>query len=62
MRLPGEHGVDRQLLVKHELLWLVLAVLLVDALFIAGFFLFHLERAAAPPRGPSSRCSSFSAL
>jgi hypothetical protein len=29
--------------VKRELLRLVLAVLLVDALFIAGYFLFQLE-------------------
>jgi hypothetical protein len=33
--------------VKRELLWLVLAVLLVDALFITGYFLFQLERASS---------------
>jgi hypothetical protein len=30
--------------VRRELLQLVLAVALVDALFIAGYYLFHLER------------------
>lgn len=33
---------------RRELLLLVLAVVLVDALFIAGYFLFRLERAADP--------------
>ena len=31
---------------KRELLLLVLAVVLVAALFIAGYFLFHFERAS----------------
>ncbi|HEX2219848.1 MAG TPA: hypothetical protein VHG35_13670 [Gemmatimonadales bacterium] len=29
---------------RQELLRLVVAVVLVDALFLAGYFLFHLER------------------
>ena len=29
---------------RHEVLRLVVAVVLVDALFIAGYFLFHLQR------------------
>ena len=35
---------------RRELLHLVLAVLLVDALFIAAYFLFHLERVAVPAK------------
>jgi hypothetical protein len=33
--------------VKRELLRLVLAVVLVDALFIAGYYLFYLELASS---------------
>ena len=33
---------------KRELLHLVLAVVLVDALFIAGYHLFQLERVSSP--------------
>jgi hypothetical protein len=48
VRLPAEHGADGHHAVKGELLRLVLAVLLVDALFIAGYFLFQLEHASTP--------------
>jgi hypothetical protein len=34
--------------VKRELLHLVLAIVLVDALFIAGYHLFKLERVSSP--------------
>jgi hypothetical protein len=36
--------------VKRELLRLVLAVVLVDALFIAGYYLFRLELASSPQK------------
>jgi hypothetical protein len=36
--------------VKRELLRLVLAVLLVDALFIAGYYLFRLGLASSPQK------------
>ena len=35
---------------KRELLRLVLAVALVDALFIAGYYLFRLELASSPQK------------
>ena len=35
---------------RRELLKLVLAVALVDALFIAGYYLFHLERGSQSVR------------
>ena len=35
---------------KRELLRLVLAVALVDALFIAGYYLFRLRLASSPPK------------
>ena len=44
MRRPAFHGADGRRPVRRELLQLVLAVALVDALFIAGYYLFHLER------------------
>jgi hypothetical protein len=47
VRLPA-HGADGTQPVKRELLGLVLAVVLVDALFIAGYFLFRLEHASNP--------------
>jgi hypothetical protein len=36
--------------VKRELLRLVLAVALVDGLFIAGYYLFRLQLASAPQK------------
>ncbi len=36
--------------VRGALLRLVLLVIIVDALFIAGYFLFHLEAASPPAR------------
>jgi hypothetical protein len=36
--------------VRGALLRLVLLVIIVDALFIAGYFLFHLEAASRPAR------------
>ena len=50
VRLPADHGADRRSAVRRELLRLVLAVALVDGLFIAGYSLFHLERATSPIR------------
>jgi hypothetical protein len=44
VRRPAFHGADGRRPVRRELLQLVLAVALVDALFIAGYYLFHLER------------------
>jgi hypothetical protein len=44
VRRPAFHGADGRRPVRRELLHLVLAVALVDALFIAGYYLFHLER------------------
>ena len=35
---------------RRELLGLVLAVVVVDAIFIAGYFLIHFERASASAR------------
>ena len=35
---------------KRELILLVAAVLVVDALFIAGYFLFHLDAAGSPAK------------
>jgi hypothetical protein len=48
VRLSGEHRADRRRPLRRELLLLVLTVLAVDALFIAGYFLFRLPRAAGP--------------
>lgn len=48
MQRAREHGVDRGRRVRRELLQLVLAVLVVDALFIAGYLLFRLSLAANP--------------
>ena len=45
MRLPAERGADRQHELRRRLLWLVLAVLVVDALFVAGFYLLRLPHA-----------------
>jgi hypothetical protein len=50
VRLPADHGADRRSAVRRELLRLVLAVALVDGLFIAGYYLFQLERASSPIR------------
>ena len=50
MRFPPAHGADRQHTVRRELLGLVLAAVLLHALFIAGYFLFDLERASGRPR------------
>jgi hypothetical protein len=36
--------------VRRELLQLGLGVVLLDALFIGGYFLFHLDRASTTPR------------
>ena len=44
MRRPSFHGAHGRRAVRRELLKLVLAVALVDALFIAGYYLFRLER------------------
>jgi hypothetical protein len=44
VRRPAFHGADGRRPVRRELLQLVLAVVLVDALFIAGYYLFYLER------------------
>jgi hypothetical protein len=44
VRRPAFHGADGRRPVRRELLQLVLAVVLVDTLFIAGYYLFHLER------------------
>lgn len=35
---------------RRELLQLVVGVLLVDAVFVGGYFLFHLERASTTAR------------
>jgi hypothetical protein len=48
VRLPPDHGADGRRPVRGELFRLVLAVVLVDALFIAGYYLFQLERASPP--------------
>ena len=48
MRLPSHHGVRDRRLVRRELLRLVLAVVVVDALFIAGYYLFRLATASDP--------------
>jgi hypothetical protein len=48
VRRPADHGADRRSAVRRELLRLVLAVALVDGLFIAGYYLFRLERASSP--------------
>jgi hypothetical protein len=48
VRLPADRGADGQHPVRRELLWLVLAVVVVDALFIGGYFLFRLEQASTP--------------
>jgi Kef-type K+ transport system membrane component KefB len=50
VRFPAAPGADRQHAVRRELLGLVLAVVLVHALFIAGYFLFDFERASDPSR------------
>ena len=50
MRRPSIHGADGRRPVRRELLKLVLAVALVDALFIAGYYLFHLERGSQSVR------------
>jgi hypothetical protein len=44
VRRPSFNGADGRRPVRRELLKLVLAVALLDALFIAGYYLFHLER------------------
>jgi hypothetical protein len=41
------HRVLAAPVMRHEVLRLVVAVVLVDALFIAGYLLFHLERAGS---------------
>jgi hypothetical protein len=46
VRLTQEHGADRRRPLRRELLLLVLAVVAVDALFVAGYFLFRLPLAA----------------
>jgi hypothetical protein len=48
VRRPRAQGVGSGPPVRRELLQLVLAVLVVDALFIAGYFLFRLSLAAHP--------------
>ena len=48
MRLPSHDGADGRHPVKPELLRMVLAVVVVDALFIAGLYLFHLDVASDP--------------
>ena len=50
MLLPVQRGASGERVMRRELLHLVLAVLLVDALFIAAYFFFHLERAAVPAK------------
>ena len=50
MHVAQERGAHGQRPVRRELLGLVLAVLLVDALFIGGYFLFHLQRAGTPAK------------
>ena len=50
MRRPAFHGADGRRPVRRELLRLVLAVVLLDALFIAGYYLFHLERGSSSTR------------
>lgn len=50
MRRPAFHGADGRRPVRRELLQLVLAVVLVDALFIAGYYLFLLEHGSHPIR------------
>lgn len=46
MRLPSHHGVNGRSPVSRELLRLVLAVVLVHALFLGGSYLFLLEHAS----------------
>ena len=48
MRLAADHGADGRRRVRRELLRLVLAVVLLHALFIAGYYLFQLERGSRP--------------
>jgi NADH:ubiquinone oxidoreductase subunit H len=48
VHVAQERGAHGQRPVRRELLGLVLAVFIVDALFIGGYFLFHLQRAANP--------------
>ena len=50
MHSPADPGDDGARAVRREILRLILGVLLVDALFIGGYFLFHLDRAATGPR------------
>ena len=47
MLVPPEAGAHVRPPLRRELLRLVLAVVLLDALFIAGFFLFRLEHRAS---------------
>ena len=46
MRLPAHHGVRGPHAVRRELARLVLAVVVVDALFIAGYYVFRHALAA----------------
>jgi len=48
VRLPSHHGVRGRRPVRHELLRLVLAVVVVDVLFIVGYYLFRLAHASDP--------------
>lgn len=50
MHSPPDQGDDGVRPVRREILWLILGVLVVDALFLAGYFLLHLDRAAAGAR------------
>lgn len=50
MRLAAGDVVHGHPGVRRELLGLALAVVLVDALFIAGYFLFRLEHSAPAAR------------
>lgn len=47
MRIPSDDGADRRRQVRGQVYRLVLAVALVDALFIAGYYVCHLERASS---------------
>jgi hypothetical protein len=48
--LPAETGADVRPPLRRELLHLVLAVALLHALFIGGFFLLRLEHRSGAPR------------
>jgi uncharacterized membrane protein YpjA len=50
VRIPADHGADGRRPVRRELLRLVLAVVLLDAVFIAGYYLSQLEHGSRPLR------------